>query len=78
MKTTKLGFVPAHREPFDESWAMQMRQRCLDVFSKIPGLEVICPNEKMTTGGLVRSDGDAEKTIKLFQEKEIVEKTPLS
>lgn len=69
MNSVKLGFVPAHREPFDEDWAVQMRKRCLDVFSQIPGLEIICPDEKITTRGLVRNDRDAENTIKLFQEK---------
>jgi L-fucose isomerase-like protein len=71
MKTIKLGFVPAHREPFDENWAVQMRERCLKVFSKIPELEVVCPDAKITPNGLVRNDLDAENTIKLFQEKEI-------
>ncbi len=69
--TIKLGFLPAHREPFDEEWAVRMRKRCLEVFTHIPGLEVVCPDEKMTGGGLVRNDEDAEKTIKLFQQKEI-------
>jgi L-fucose isomerase-like protein len=71
MKKIKLGFVPSHREPFDKDWAMQMRQRCLDVFSQIPGLEVICPDAKTTPGGLVCNDKDAENTINLFREKEI-------
>ena len=35
MKNIRIGFVPAHREPFDETWAEQMRKRCLDVGSKI-------------------------------------------
>ncbi len=71
MKTIKLGFVPAHREPFDENWAVQMRERCLKVLSKFPDLEMVCPDAKITPNGLVRNDLDAENTIKLFQEKEI-------
>jgi len=35
MEAIKIGFVPAHREPFDENWAAQMRRRCLDAFSAI-------------------------------------------
>jgi hypothetical protein len=66
----KIGFVPAHREPFDEEWAVQMRERCLKVFSEVKGLELVVP-ERITRNGLVRDDADAEKTIKLFKEKEI-------
>jgi L-fucose isomerase-like protein len=69
MKIIKIGFVPTHREPFDEAWARKMRQRCLDAGAKIEGLEIIVPDTKLTVGGLVRSDEDAEKTIQLFQSK---------
>jgi len=30
MEPLRIGFVPAHREPFDEDWAVEMRRRCLD------------------------------------------------
>jgi L-fucose isomerase-like protein len=71
MKNIKLGFVPTHREPFDEAWAEKMRRRCLDAASKIEGLEIVVPDVSTTLGGLVRNDEDAEKTIKLFHEKGI-------
>jgi L-fucose isomerase-like protein len=71
MKTLKIGFVPAHREPFDESWAVQMRRRCLDAFPGSPLAEVITPDERLTRGGCVRDDTDAEKVITLFKEEEI-------
>jgi len=71
MEDIKLGFVPAHREPFDEDWAAQMRKRCLDVFSQIPKLEVVVPDKQLTRNGCVRDDVDTEKTIRLFQEKGI-------
>jgi L-fucose isomerase-like protein len=71
MKNIRIGFVPAHREPFDEAWAEQMRKRCLDVTSNIAGLEIVVPDSELTARGLVRNDDDAEKTIKLFQEKGI-------
>jgi L-fucose isomerase-like protein len=71
MMKLKLGFVPAHREPFDEKWASQMRRRCLDVLAKIPQLEMVVPGEDLTRGGLVWDDNDAEKTIRFFREKEI-------
>ena len=67
MEKIRIGFVPAHREPFDDDWAVQMRKRCLDVLTKVPHLEVVAPDGKLTPGGLVRDDGDADKVIKLFK-----------
>ncbi len=71
MQPLKIGFVPAHREPFDEDWASSMRRRCLDVFKSNPGLEIIVPDEKLTRGGCVRDDAEADKVIALFREKKI-------
>jgi L-fucose isomerase-like protein len=71
METVKIGFVPAHREPFDENWAAEMRRRCLDVFGRIPQLEIIVPDALLTASGCVRNDLEAEKVIDLFKEKEI-------
>jgi L-fucose isomerase-like protein len=48
-----------------------MRHRCLDAFPQIPQLEIIVPHEKLTKGGCVRDDGEAEKVIALFKEKDI-------
>ena len=62
----KIGFVPAHREPFDEEWAIQMRERCLKAFSGVEGLDVVVP-ESETRRGLVRDDEDAENAIQLFK-----------
>jgi L-fucose isomerase-like protein len=71
METLKIGFVPAHREPFDEEWAAKMRHRCLDVFSGYPLIDIIVPDERLTKGGCVRDDSEAEKVISLFKEKDI-------
>jgi L-fucose isomerase-like protein len=71
MDKIKIGFVPAHRDPFDEPWAAQMRKRCLYALSKIPNLEIVVPGEKLTAKGLVRDDSDADKVIRLFKEKGI-------
>ncbi len=65
MEKLKIGFVPAHREPFDESWAEQMRQRCLKAFSRHKMLDIVVPD------GCVRDDADADKAIALFREKGI-------
>jgi L-fucose isomerase-like protein len=71
MKTLKIGFVPAHREPFDEGWAAEMRQRCLNSFPGSPLVEIITPDEQMTKGGCVRDDAEAEKVIDLFKKAEV-------
>jgi len=71
MEKIRIGFVPAHREPFDDEWAVRMRKRCLDALAKISCLEVVAPDGKLTPGGLVRDDGDADKAIKLFKSKGI-------
>jgi len=67
----KIGFVPLHREFFDENWAIDMRRRSLEALSKIENLEIIVPDENLTKNGLVRDDEDAEKTIQLFREKDV-------
>jgi L-fucose isomerase-like protein len=71
MEKLRIGFVPAHREPFDESWAVKMRERCLKAFVKNKMLEIVVPDTKMTQGGCVRNDQDAAKVIDLFREKRI-------
>ena len=71
MEKIRIGFVPAHREPFDDDWAVRMRKRCMDALAKIPRLEVVAPDAKVTSGGLVRDDDDAEKAIKLFKSRGI-------
>ncbi|MFC1900094.1 L-fucose/L-arabinose isomerase family protein [Chloroflexota bacterium] len=71
MRKLKIGFVPAHREPFEEDWAVEMRHRCLDAFSGMPQIEIIVPDEKLTVGGCVRDDGEAVKVIALFKEKDV-------
>ena len=71
MDKIKLGFVPAHRVPFNEDWAAQMRKRCLTVFAKIPGLEIIVPDESLTDRGFVRNDAEADKVIRFFRKQEI-------
>jgi L-fucose isomerase-like protein len=71
MDSIKIGFVPAHRESLSEDWASQMRKRCLKVFSKIPGLEIVVPDESLTKNGFVRNNAEAEKVIRFFQNQGI-------
>jgi len=66
MEKVKLGFVPAHRVPFDEEWAIDMRRRCLEAMSAVPDVEFVYPDPTLTQGGLVRNDSDADKVTELF------------
>ncbi len=68
----KIGFIPSHRVPFGEEWAVNMRRRCLAEMAKIPGLEVVVPEESLTPKGLVSSLADARKALNLFKEREVV------
>ena len=71
MENIKIGFVPAHRRGLSEEWAGQLRKRCLAVFAKTPGMEVVIPDESLTQGGLVRNEAEAVKVIRFFKEKGI-------
>ena len=71
MEKIRVGFVPSHRDPFDESWAIEMRGRTLKALSTVNGLEVIVPDGNVTKKGLVRDDEDAERTIELFEDRGI-------
>ncbi|MHB9033972.1 MAG: L-fucose/L-arabinose isomerase family protein [Anaerolineae bacterium] len=66
MQAIRLGFVPTHRFPFDEPWAVEMRSRCLAVLEKLPGVQVIAPGAELFQNGLVRDDATAQATINLF------------
>jgi len=69
----RLGFVPSHRLVFkkSEQWAKELRDRTLRVLNQIDCLEVITPDEKLTGNGLVQTDEDAEKVIRLFKERDV-------
>jgi len=69
----RIGFVPAQRDLFDETWAEEMKKRVLKALGSISGknkIEIIHPDENLTKKGLVRDD-DAAKVIKLFKEKDV-------
>jgi len=71
---TRIGFVPAHRVPFSEDWAVDMRHRVLKALEPICkdlNMEVVVPDKALTENGLVRDDGDAEKVERLFKDKEV-------
>ncbi|RLI26385.1 hypothetical protein DRO57_01185 [Candidatus Bathyarchaeota archaeon] len=69
MRKITLGFVPLHREPFDEDWAVELRRRFLDALSEVENLDLVYPDENFTKRGLVRDDEDADKVIELFKSR---------
>jgi len=76
MQTTKIGFVPSTWESWDGNdftgkWAEKMRARCLEAFSKIPGLEIIVPSPELTEYGCVGTPDEGRKTLTLFQKEDV-------
>jgi len=71
MQRVKVGFIPSHRVPFSDEWAVKMRGRCLAEMAKVPGLDVVVPDPSLTEGGLVRSLSEARKTLDLFKRQEV-------
>lgn len=73
MEKIRIGFVPGKRDIslYPNEWAIDMKQRTLKALSKIKGLEIVAPDEKLTQAGMVRNDDDARKAIQLFKEKEV-------
>lgn len=72
---SRIGFVPAHRVPFGEDWAVDMRHRVLKALEPIRrdlAIEVVVPDEALTENGLVRDDQDAQKVLRLFKQKDVV------
>ncbi|MCK5525950.1 MAG: hypothetical protein KAJ05_02295 [Candidatus Latescibacteria bacterium] len=69
MEKVRLGFIPAHRVPFNEDWAVEMRKRTLEALAGIEEIEVVVPGPELTQNGLVRDDAEAEKVIGLFEEQ---------
>ncbi|MGQ9597612.1 MAG: L-fucose/L-arabinose isomerase family protein [Thermoproteota archaeon] len=67
----KLGFVPLHRNPFDEKWGRKLRDRAIESLTHLRELSLVYPDETLTKNGLVRDDDDAVKTIEFFESQEI-------
>lgn len=69
MKIVRLGFVPSHRYPFDEDWAIEMRRRCLEALRGVEGVEIVAPTTGLIHNGLVRDDAGAQATLDLFAQR---------
>lgn len=67
----RLGFVPAHRYPFDEDWAVAMRRRSIEALRAVDGVEIVVPGVSLLTNGLVRDDTSAQATIDLFARRQV-------
>lgn len=71
MSSIRVGFVPLHRDVFDEEWAIEMRGRTIKALSKMKALQLVVPDEDLTRNGLVRCEEDAEKVIQLFEDRKV-------
>jgi len=69
VRKIKVGFVPLHRRPFDEKWALELKERFVVAIKSGFGdvVDLVYPSEKDTKLGLVSDDDDAEAVAELFK-----------
>jgi L-fucose isomerase-like protein len=67
----KLGFIPCHRYPFDEKWAIHLRRHAVATLRKFKAVDLVVPSEETTTHGLVSGYADIEPVVKLFRDKNV-------
>lgn len=53
MKKIRIGFVPLHRRPFDEKWALELKERFIAAVKSGFGyaVDLVYPSEKDTKLG---------------------------
>jgi L-fucose isomerase-like protein len=72
MFRTKIGFVPSNWDSWNGgNWAEGMRDRCVAVLSKIPGIDLVVPSKDLVPIGCVSSVEDGRKTLELFRRERI-------
>ena len=72
MDTVKIGFIPSNWDAWDATgWGGRMRDRCVEVFQKIPGLELVIPSKEMTGDGCVSSVEQAETVLDFFRKQNV-------
>jgi L-fucose isomerase-like protein len=71
MQHVKIGFIPSHRESFGDDWAARMRARCIEQFKRVPGLDLVVPDESLTRRGLVYSLEEGERARDLFLREQV-------
>lgn len=70
--TTKVGFIPSNWESWDGGgWGGKMRDRCVAVLERIPGLELVTPSKEMTGDGCVSTVEQAKQVLELFRRERI-------
>jgi L-fucose isomerase-like protein len=62
----RLGFIPSHRHPFDENWAIEMRRRSIEALGKLDQVDLVYPGVGLVPDGLICDDAGAEAAIDLF------------
>jgi len=67
----KLGFIPCHRHPFDEKWAIEIRRRTVAALRKIKAVDLVVPSDDITHKGLVSGFADVEPVKKLFRDEQV-------
>lgn len=71
MPKIKIGFIPAHRDLMDESYAVNTKKLFENKLKSHKNVEIICPDESITQGGLVRNFNDIQKVCDLFYKNKI-------
>ena len=72
MLKTKIGFLPSNWEAWNGgNWAETMRDRCVAVLEKAPGMELVVPSKTLTGLGCVDDVEQAKKTLELFKQEDI-------
>jgi len=76
MLKVKIGFIPSNWDAWDGSdftgrWAGKMRDRCVDVLSTIPGLELVVPSKEMAVDGCVNDKEEAKRVLEFFKQEDI-------
>lgn len=72
MFSTKIGFIPSNWDAWDGGgWGGKMRDRCMAVFARIPGLEVVVPPKEMTGDGCVGDVEQAKRVLDYFRREDI-------
>ena len=74
MFTIKIGFVPSNWDAWDGNqftgkWAGKMRDRCVAVLEKIPGVELVVPSRELTEDGCLSTPEEGRKVLELFMQE---------
>ncbi len=72
MFTAKVGFVPSNWESWNGGNSAEgMRDRCVAVLEKVPGMDLVVPPKSLVPIGCVSSVADARAAVELFRRERI-------